>query len=480
MSGVGRTGTDLDAVKDTLARQGQEHVLAHWDSITDAQRDTLLADIARLNFTAIAPLIDTHVRREPSFTPPSNLEPAPSLPARPGLDEAGQYADAVKRGVELIRKNRVAAFTVAGGAGTRLGFDGPKGMFPISPVKNKSLFQLFAEQILGTNRRYGADLRWYVMTSPSNDAETRRFFEEHAFFGLSPQRVRFFQQGLMPAFDKEGRILLDAPDRIAFSPDGHGGSLLALKHSGALAEMAEADIEALTYIQVDNPLVHMIDPLFLGLHAMTGSEMSSKTIPKADDLERVGNFALADGKVTVIEYSDLPDELAHARNPDGSRKFDQGSIAIHILSRAFIERMTADEAHFGLPWHRAVKKVPYLDAQGRRIEPDAPNAIKLEAFIFDALPFADKPLILQTLREEEFSPVKNASGIDSAETARRDMNHRAAAWLESAGYYVPRKVDNEPNGLYEISPTFALDADHLREVMHEIPHMTPGGSHYWE
>jgi len=480
MSGKGHTKADLDAVKATLACYGQEHLLAHWERLNDTQRDALLADIARINFPAIAPLIETHVRREPTFTPPAKLEPAPYLPARPDLEQVGRYADAVKQGVERIRKNRVAAFTVAGGAGTRLGFDGPKGAFPISPVKNKPLFQLFAEQIIGTNRRYGSDLRWYIMTSPSNDAATRRFFEEHDYFGLSPQRVRFFQQGVMPAFDREGRILLDTPDRIAFSPDGHGGSLLALKHSGALAEMAEGEIEAISYFQVDNPLVHAIDPLFLGLHATTGSEMSSKTIHKADDLERVGNFVLADGRVTVIEYSDLPEELAHARNPDDSRKFDLGSIAIHVLSRSFAERLTADESHFGLPWHRAVKKVAYLDAQGRRIEPDAPNAIKLEAFVFDAIPHAANPLILETLRAEEFSGVKNATGVDSAETARRDMNRRAAAWLETAGYEVPRKPDGEPDGLFEISPTLALDADHLREVMVEPPRITPGGSHYWQ
>jgi UDP-N-acetylglucosamine/UDP-N-acetylgalactosamine diphosphorylase len=182
----------------------------------------------------------------------------------------------------------------------------------------------------------------------------------------------------------------------------------------------------------------------------------------------------------VIEYSDLPDELAHAKDEGGSRRFDAGSIAIHVLSRAFVERLTADEAQFGLSWHRAVKKVPYVDASGQRIEPATPNAVKLEAFTFDAIPLAAKPMVLQTARAEEFSPVKNATGVDSAETSRRDMIRRAAHWLHGAGFDVPRRPDGEPDGWYEISPLRALDAAHLREVMTSPPQMTPGGKNYYE
>jgi UDP-N-acetylglucosamine/UDP-N-acetylgalactosamine diphosphorylase len=208
--------------------------------------------------------------------------------------------------------------------------------------------------------------------------------------------------------------------------------------------------------------------------------MSSKTIPKADDLERVGNFVIADGKMMVIEYSDLPEELAHEKDELGRRRFDAGSIAIHVLSRSFVERVTADEANFGLPWHRAVKKVSYVGEAGERVEPSKPNAIKLEAFIFDAIPMAKNPLILQTIRSEEFSPVKNATGVDSAETARRDQSRRVAAWLSAAGFDVPMTPDGEPDGLFEISPLLALDAGHLREVMLTAPTFRRGESHYWE
>ncbi|GMU21784.1 MAG: UDP-glucose pyrophosphorylase [Phycisphaerae bacterium] len=470
----------LNRIRPVLQQHGQDHLLGFWEGLNDHQRAELLEDIEKISFASIDELIERNVRSAQPFPLPKDIQPAPFYPAEPGIDLVGKYADAVKRGVSIIRKNRVCAFTVAGGQGTRLGFDGPKGAFAISPVKNKPLFQLFAEYIRGTNRRYGSDLTWYIMTSPQNDAETQAFFQSHQYFGLSADRVRFFQQGVMPAFATDGKILLDQKHRIAFSPDGHGGSLLALRRSGALAEMATAGIDYISYFQVDNPLVKPVDPLFLGLHELTGSQMSSKTIPKADDLERVGNFVVGDGKVQVVEYSDFPEHLARARDEGGHRLYDASSIAIHVLSRSFVEELTADEAHFGLPWHRASKKVPYVDPSGRRVEPAEPNAVKLETFIFDAVPLAQKPLILQTSRAEEFSPVKNATGVDSAETSRRDMNRRAAAWLHGAGFDVPYRPDGEPDGLFEISSLLALDGGHLREVMLHPPQVRPGQPHYFE
>jgi len=453
--------------------------LAFWDELADDKRAELLEDIERIDFKSISKLIETYVVGCKSFTLPEDIQPAPFYPARPGMDLVGKYAEAVERGISLIRQNKVAAFTVAGGQGTRLEFAGPKGAFPISPVNNKPLFQLFAEFIIGTNRRYGADLTWYIMTSPQNDRDTREFFENNNYFGLLPERVRFFQQGVMPAFFPDGRILLDQKHRVSFSPDGHGGSLLALQRSGALAEMADWGIEYISYFQVDNPLVKAVDPLFVGLHEMTGAQMSSKTVPKADDLEKVGNFCVAGGKTMVIEYSDLPEELARSRDAKGNRRFDAASIAIHILSRSFVEQLTADETDFALGWHRAAKIVPYIDQKGCRIEPQIPNGVKLETFVFDAIALADNPLILQTVRADEFSPVKNKKGVDSVETARRDMNRRAAAWLEAAGFDVPKTAAGEPDGLFEISPALVPEAPYLREAMSDPPVIKAGKRHYW-
>ncbi|HVP12750.1 MAG TPA: UDPGP type 1 family protein, partial [Phycisphaerae bacterium] len=423
-----------------------------------SQRRQLLDDLSCINVKALPELVRLAMTGQTTALPNAALLPVQVIPR----ESVG--TEVVARGRSLLEAGKVAAFTVAGGQGTRLGFDGPKGAFPISPVRNKPLFQIFAEGILATDRRYGCRTQWYIMTSPANDAETRQFFREHSHFGMEAGQVTFFQQGVMPAFDQDGRILLDEKHRLTLAPDGHGGSLLALARTGMLADMAERGVEYISYFQVDNPLVMCLDPVFIGLHAAHKTEMSSKALPKADDLERVGNFAMAGGRQMVIEYSDLPDELAHARNPDGSRKFDAGNIAIHLLSRSFVERLTADPASFALPWHKARKKVPYVDlTSGRRIEPAEPNAIKLESFVFDALPLAKHPVVMGTSRAEEFSPVKNATGVDSVDTARRDTSRRAARWLEVAGFKVPRNAAGEPDAVFEISPLLALDAEQLGE-----------------
>ena len=464
--------------QDKLAPLGQQHLLRFWPELSEPQRIDLLADLQQLpSPTALRELIQQNVvRYEPPRIDMGKLQPAPYFPATPGMDQASQYADAVKLGVRLIQEGKVAALTVAGGQGTRLGFSGPKGVFAISPVKNKPLFQLFAECIRGTELRYGTGpIHWFLMTSPANDLETRQLFARKSYFGLQGSQVHFFTQGVMPAFSPDGKILLADKGHLALSPDGHGGTLLALRRTGCLEQMASAGIEHISYFQVDNPLVHCIDPLFVGLHAMKKSQMSSKMLEKADDFERVGNFAMIDGKMVVVEYSDLPRELATAKNSDGTRKFNSGSIAIHVISRRFVEDLTADEARFKLPWHRASKKVPHIDPNsGELIEPAEPNAIKLETFIFDAIPMAANPLILQTLREEEFSPVKNATGTDSVETSRRDQMRRAASWLQQAGVKVPRRPDGEPDAIIEISPLLALDGEQIREKLRTPPIIKPG------
>jgi UDP-N-acetylglucosamine/UDP-N-acetylgalactosamine diphosphorylase len=229
--------------------------------------------------------------------------------------------------------------------------------------------------------------------------------------------------------------------------------------------MRQRGVEHLSYFQVDNPLVHTIDPLFLGLHDLTGSEMSSKTIPKATALEKVGNFVIGDGKLQVIEYSDLPEKLALQTNSDSTLRFNAGSIAIHALRRTFVERLN-QSGRLELPWHRAEKKVPFIDDSGNEVKPDKPNAVKLEQFVFDAIPLAKNPIVYTTDRAEEFSPVKNAEGVDSPATSKRDQIRRAARWLESAGVEIAKK-NGEPDAEIEISPLFATSAQQLR--MRKLP-----------
>lgn len=449
---------DIQAVRKAFSAAGQDHLFTFWDELSADQRDQLLADLSTIRLGALPELLRIVRGHADDHGDSKSIEP-PKVTSRADVTSEHRAL-----GESLIRKEKVAPFVVAGGQGTRLGYDGPKGAFRISPVRNKPLFQLFAESIRATEQRYGCELTWYIMTSPINHEPTVAYFRDLGYFGLDPQRVVFFQQGVMPSFDDDGKILLAEKHRVALSPDGHGGSLLALAETGMLEDMADRGIDYISYFQVDNPLVYCVDPDFVGLHAASRSEMSSKSVSKADDFERVGNFAMVDGRMSVIEYSDLPETLATAKNADGSRKFDAGSIAIHVISRSFVERLTADRSKFGLPWHRANKKVAHVDLKtGDVVEPAEPNAVKLEAFIFDALPLSQQPVILEIDRKEEFSPVKNATGVDSVATSRRDISHRAARWLEAAGAKIPRDANGDPTITCEISPLAALEPADLKD-----------------
>ena len=443
-----------------LESTGQGSVVRFFKELNNDQKTRLMAQLASLDLNHIAQLVEEHVKTKKPMPLPGDIKPVTPYPRRPDASRKQLYDDALKRGHELLRQGKVAAFLVAGGQGTRLGYDGPKGEFPVTPLKQKPLFQVFAEQLKAWSRDAQRAVPWYIMTSDTNDAQTRAFFKQHNSFGLDERNIFFFQQGMMPAFSFTGEMLLAEKDSLALSPDGHGGSLTALKKSGALADMQKRGVEHLSYFQVDNPLVHTIDSLFLGLHDLTGSEMSSKTLPKADPLEKVGNFVIGDGKLQVIEYSDLPETLARQINPDGGLKFNSGSIAIHALRVSFIDRLTKT-GRLELPWHRAEKKVPYIDENGDKVEPTKPNAVKLEQFVFDAIPLAKNAIVYETDRSEEFSPVKNAQGVDSPATSRHDQLRRAARWLREAGVDVPIKRD-DPEALIEISGLFAATGEQLQ------------------
>ena len=468
------THKNYENIKKLLKSHHQDHLLAFWDQLDKDQRRNLLAQIRQLDLEKIDFWVTHFVKnRTPAvinadFAPAFSYSPIPA-----GPDQKRKYSRAVKLGKELISAGKVAAFVVAGGQGTRLGFDGPKGNFPISPIKNKTLFQIFADSIAAASQKYQADCPWYVMTSPLNYGRTIEIFRENNYYGLDKKNVFIFQQGTLPNFSATGKILLADKANIACSPDGHGGSLKALYQSGALDDMKRRGVEFLSYWQVDNPLINIFDPLFIGLHVLEEAEMSSKALIKAGPKEKVGNFCLVDGRVTVIEYSDMPDELAEKRNPDGSLVFELGSIAIHIINRAFVEKLNGDD--FSLPLHRAVKKIPHLDKSGNAVES---NGVKLESFVFDALPLASKSMILQTIRSEEFAPTKNAAGVDSVETTRKMMTARAADWLESAGVTVPRKPDGSLDCVLEIAPGFALDKEDIKEKLNRIPDIKPSDRIY--
>ena len=460
-------------IKKLLKTHNQSHLLAFWDCLEPAQRQDLLAQIGRMDFSKIDEWVAKFIKKPDTAAISADLSPAQYFSAvSTDPQQQCKYDKAIGLGKKLIQGGKVAAFVVAGGQGTRLGFDGPKGDLPVSAVKNKTLFQLFAESITAVSQKYQTVCRWYIMTSPLNHGQTVEIFRSNGYYGLDKKNVFIFQQGTLPNFNLDGKILLADKAQISSSPDGHGGSLKALYRSGALEDMKKHGIEYISYFQVDNPLIKIFDPLFIGLHVLEKAEMSSKAVLKTDPKERVGVFCLLDGRVNVVEYSDLPDELAEKRNSDGSLTFGLGSIAIHIINTGFVEKLNA--GGFSLPLHKAVKKIPYIDAEARLIEPDEPNGVKLESFVFDALPLASKSIILQIARSEGFGPVKNISGPDSPETAREMMIARAADWLESAGVKVPRKADGSADCVIEIAPSFALEKEDIKPKVGRIPKIKPG------
>jgi UDP-N-acetylglucosamine/UDP-N-acetylgalactosamine diphosphorylase len=454
---------DLHDIKEQLGRFGQTHLLRWWDELSTDGQQSLVRQVEAVDFSQIAQLLSQYSagqQRAESENPAERARRAlpPSevvrLPASAG--EQAERAAAAKRGRALLAAGKVGAILVAGGQGTRLGFDHPKGMFPIGEVSESSLFQIFAEQLAARSRQAGSPIPYYIMTSAATHEETVRFFQKHDLFGLRSEDLFFFQQGNMPAVDSEtGRLLLQEQGKLCTGPDGHGGLLSALARAGLLEEMRGRGIEQLYYHQVDNPTAIVCDPVFLGFHIAHGSEMTTKVVAKAAPEEKMGVVVDVDGQTQIVEYTDMPDDVAEKTDAAGKLVHWAGSTAIHVFSRQFFERLVEDK--FALPFHLAHKKVPFLDDTGRLIDPPVENAFKFERFIFEAMPLAEKTLVVEADRAREFNPVKKETGTDSPETARAAMTSLFGGWLREAEAVVP---ESEP---VEISPLYALDAADVRE-----------------
>lgn len=459
-----------DQMLNRLRTHGQEHLWSFADRLSTDEQDRLARRIEAIDFTELATL--TEQAKKPSATlDPSSLQPLEVLSLPKSETDRKRRNDLAARGEEAIRAGRVAAVVVAGGQGSRLGFEHPKGMYPIGPVNGTSLFQIFAEKLLWWRNRSGQPIPWYIMTSEGNREETEQYFKTNGFFGLPESDVRFFNQGMVPAVDAAtGRVLLAKPGELFLSPNGHGGTLAALRTDGILDDMASRGIDLISYFQVDNPFVEVIDPVYIGYHLEQQAEMSAKVVRKRDAGEKVGIVCRYQGLPTVIEYSDLPAEIGRMTGPDGELLYWAGSIAIHLFNRSFLERITTKDLH--LPFHFARKAVPYIDAQGQTVTPKEPNAVKFEMFIFDALPLAKRVAIQEVGREDEFMPVKNPTGIDSAETTRQAMIARAAEWLKQAGIEYPKNTDDTPAVPLEISPLFGRTAEDFKAAITERNRVT--------
>ncbi len=444
---------------DQLVAVDQAHLLGFWDQLSATTQAHLASQIGNIDFVELQSLI-AGTGEEVDWGALADRAESPAAIRLGGDDNPISREEALRVGEEALRSGKVGVVVVAGGQGSRLGFPHPKGMYPLGPVSKRTLFQIHADRLIGSAKRYGVSLPFFLMTSPATHDETVTYFKEHDYCGLNPNDVIIFCQGTMPAVDQQtGKLLLAGKGSLFLSPDGHGGTVAAMSKAGCFELMKQRGIEYLFYFQVDNPMVAIADPELIGYHILAKSEMTSQVVAKVDPQEKVGNVVAIDGQLQIIEYSDLPAASAERRNSDGSLAIWAGSIAVHVFDLAFLNRMVnqADS----LPFHRALKVVPFIDETGNQVEPGAPNAVKFERFIFDLLPHAKNALVVEIDEAEGFAPLKNAAGApkDTEQTAQAAMVNQHRRWLEEAGANV------SASAIVEVSHAFALDAEGLKEQL---------------
>ena len=440
-----------------LAPHKQQHLLQFWRQLTEAEQQSLAVQIRSLNLELITRLWREREAPRGLGDLAGRIAAPPAYGLHAGNDQVTPER-AHHAGEAALRAGVVGIAIVAGGQGTRLGFPLPKGMYPIGAVSGATLFQILFEKVLAISKRFQVQFPVYLMTSPATHQETLRFLNEHNRFGLAEENLRVFCQGVMPAMEAQtGKLVLSNTSELSLTPDGHGGMLDALLRNSIFDDMHRRGIEQIFYLQVDNPLVPLADPECIGYHLLSESQATTLVVRKYDPRERVGVVATIDGKLRIVEYSDLTDEQAEMKNADGALVLWAGNIAIHVFDVKLLEEAATGKIE--MPFHYARKKVVALDRDGRRVETESPNVIKFERFIFDLLPAARRSIAVEVDRKMSFAPVKNAPGEphDSPDTVQSQMGDIYRRWLLEAGVHV------DANTNVEISPLYALDADELRQ-----------------
>ncbi|MBA2474706.1 MAG: UTP--glucose-1-phosphate uridylyltransferase [Actinobacteria bacterium] len=434
--------TETRSLPELLREHGQEHLLTHLDGLDGATRERLCARLRTIDWDELA---------RPEVAPEVGEVGASRVVTLAERQQREERLSAA--GEAALREGRVAVLMVAGGQGTRLGFAGPKGCYPLAPHSGKTLYQLQAEKVLALSRRVGQAVPFLVMTSPVTDVRTRAAFAEHDRFGLAAGQLRVFRQGTLPSVDRAGRALLGAPGTLLESPDGHGGCFTALVESGELHRLERAGIRHVVYIQVDNVLAPLDDPAFVGLGVEERADVVTKVLEKTHPDEKVGHLVRVAGRDRIVEYTELTAEDTRMRAPDGSLVYRWGSPALHLWSVAFLARLASKG--FRPPLHRSAKPLrAWLDGALREID-----GWKYERFIFDLLPQARVCIGLEIDRASEFSPIKNAEGENSPATAVEGMSRQYASWLEAAGV----EVELSPGARIEIDPLLAATRRELVE-----------------
>ena len=399
----------LEEAKRKCEQAGQQHLLAYYEELTKEEQEKLLAQIEKMDIT----LLDL-LKKERKEVEKGKLEPLGAVTLDEIQKEKDQYR---KMGCEAIRAGKVGAVLLAGGQGTRLGLDKPKGMLNVGIHKELYLFEQLIHNIMDVVKETGAWVPLFVMTSEKNNKDTVEFFKEKKFFGYKEEYVFFFVQQMAPSVSYDGKIYMEDKGRISASPNGNGGWFISMVRAGLLDTIKELGVEWLNVFSVDNVLQKIADPVFVGAVLKHGCVCGSKVVAKADPYEKVGVLCLEDGRPSIVEYYEKTEEMIHLRDKQGKLFYNYCVILNYLFSVATLEKIMNEN----LPTHIVEKKIPYMDAEGKQIKPDKPNGYKFETLVLDMIHMMDNCLSFEVEREKEFAPIKNATGVDSLESARELM-----------------------------------------------------------
>lgn len=401
-----------DDVYSLVVKHGQQHLLAFYHELDTDEQNNLLKQVSSIDYSLMNELFTLAKSGETSSIK-DKIEPTEIVDSLNFTQEDRTLFG--KIGIDSISRGHVAIVTMAGGQGSRLGHNGPKGTFDIGLPSHKSLFEIQCDRLKTINKLTGSTIPWYVMTSEENYSTTINFFENNNYFNYKTEDIFFFKQGMLPILSPDGKILLSRKDKVAEGADGNGGLFLSLKKSGALENMLTKGIKWLSICGIDNVLVNMTDPVFLGYTINSGKTAAAKSIAKINPEEKAGVFCKRNGHLGVIEYTEISKEMANACDEAGRYIFNDINILLYLFNMDVISEISDK----GMPYHIAFKKAEYIDECGEFIASEEPNSFKFETYLFDSFVYIEDMIVYRVNRLNEFSPVKNKSGVDSPETARK-------------------------------------------------------------
>mmetsp|Transcript_48411 Transcript_48411/g.73133 ORF Transcript_48411/g.73133 Transcript_48411/m.73133 type:complete len:508 (+) Transcript_48411:124-1647(+) len=488
------TAQNESEIRARFEEAGQSHVLQYLPSLSSTDRTQLMQQLQSIEVEKLSSFLESALEEQQQQSHDDDDDDEKNK-IRPFSKPVGRTSDknlvssSRTIGLQSIARGEVAALVLSGGQGTRLGFDGPKGMYNIQMKSGRTLFQLVAERIqrlchlaaaaaagaageendkdvvvVAADDDDGIVIPWYIMTSPLNHDETVSYFESESYFGLPKSSVNFFEQGMLPCLTSEGKIIMETQSKVAMAPDGNGGIYPSLYKSGMLSDMKDRGVKYIHVFSIDNALVKPADPVFMGYCLSQNADCGNKVLWKAGAHEKVGVVAERNGKPCIVEYSDMDASMAEKVDENGRLVFGAGNICNHFYTLDFIEKVVVP--NMSNMYHVAKKKIPYFDEVSKKtVKPTENNGIKLESFIFDVFPLSVNMAMLDVSREEEFAPVKNAPGSssDSPDTARSMISSLSKQWVKEAGGVLIDDIDGDD--MCEVSPLVSYDGEGLKELV---------------